>query len=231
MAKLKPILFNTAMVQKIMAGEKTETRRIVLPQPEGARFVLDCDEENRTFDLMCGNNGAGGVFCDWAETVKPKFWFGDVLYIRETWRVQSAHRFEADAKIEFRAGGPLGKIQFPGGCSDSESREAFDQFIAKWSTDSKWNPSIFMPKEAARTFLKIVDVSVERLGDIDGGGLKAEGIDRKQPYRAMRMDFRDLWNSTISADQLDELGWYANPWVFVYKFQQIGREEATHEMA
>lgn len=145
---------------------------------------------------------------------------------RETWRVQSAHRFEADAKIEFRAGGPLGKIQFPGGCSDSESREAFDQFIAKWSTDSKWNPSIFMPKEAARIFLKIVDVSVERLGDINGGGLKAEGIDRNQPYRAMRMDFRDLWNSTISADQLDELGWYANPWVFVYKFQQIGREEA-----
>ena len=88
-----------------------------------------------------------------------------------------------------------------------------------------------MPKEAARTFLKIVDVSVERLGDIDGGGLKAEGIDRKQPYRAMRMDFRDLWNSTISADQLDELGWYANPWVFVYKFRQISREEATHEMA
>lgn len=226
MAKLKPILFNTAMVQKIMAGEKTETRRVVLPQPEGARFVLDCDEENRTFDLMCGNNGAGGIFCDWAETVKPKFWFGDVLYIRETWRVQSAHRFEADAKIEFRAGGPLGKIQFPGGCSDSEAREAFDQFIAKWSTDSKWNPSIFMPKEAARTFLKIVDVSVERLGDINGSGLKAEGIDRNQPYRVMRMDFRVLWNSTISADQLDELGWYANPWVFVYKFQQIGREEA-----
>ena len=44
--------------------------------------------------------------------------------------------------------------------------------------------------------------------------------------REGRMDFRDLWNSTISADQLDELGWYANPWVFVYKFQQIGREEA-----
>ena len=60
MAKLKQILFNTEMVQKIMAGKKTETRRAVLPQPEGARFVLDCDEENRTFDLMCGNNGAGG---------------------------------------------------------------------------------------------------------------------------------------------------------------------------
>lgn len=69
MAKLKPILFNTEMVQKIMAGKKTETRRVVLPQPEGARFVLDCDEENRTFDLMCGNNGAGGIFRDWAEIV------------------------------------------------------------------------------------------------------------------------------------------------------------------
>ena len=56
MAKLKPILFNTEMVQKIMAGKKTETRRVVLPQPEGARFVLDCDEENRTFDLMCGGS-------------------------------------------------------------------------------------------------------------------------------------------------------------------------------
>ena len=43
----------------------------------------------------------------------------------------------------------------------------------------------------------------------------------------MRMDFQDLWNSTISADQLDELGWYANPWVFVYKFQQINSEEAA----
>lgn len=84
MAKLKPILFNTEMVQKIMAGKKTETRRVVLPQPEGARFVLDCDEENRTFDLMCGNNGAGGIFRDWAETVKPKFWFGDsALYQRD----------------------------------------------------------------------------------------------------------------------------------------------------
>ena len=71
-----------------------------------------------------------------------------------------------------------------------------------------------------------LDFHAKRGGEDIPGGLKAEGIDRNQPYRAMRMDFRDLWNSTISADQLDELGWYANPWVFVYKFQQIGREEA-----
>lgn len=192
----------TLRKRREIRGIKPEKR--LLNMMTGYRYLLD------TFNAHNATSALGLIFG----------------YIRETWRVQSAHRFEADAKIEFRAGGPLGKIQFPGGCSDSESREAFDQFIAKWSTDSKWNPSIFMPKEAARTFLKIVDVSVERLGDINGGGLKAEGIDRNQPYRAMRMDFRDLWNSTISADQLDELGWYANPWVFVYKFQQIGREEA-----
>lgn len=87
-------------------------------------------------------------------------------------------------------------------------------------------PLDFHAKRGGEDIPEIVDVSVERLGDINGGGLKAEGIDRNQPYRAMRMDFRDLWNSTISADQLDELGWYANPWVFVHKFQQIGREEA-----
>ena len=79
---MKPILFNTDMVRAILDSHKTVTRRVVKPQPEGARSILDCDEEKRTFDLLCGNGGVGGVFVDWAETVKAPFWPHDILYVR-----------------------------------------------------------------------------------------------------------------------------------------------------
>ena len=59
----------------------------------------------------------------------------DILYVRETWRVQAAHRFEADVRIEYKAGGPMYVIRFPGHKSDSVNRTQYDQFISKWADD------------------------------------------------------------------------------------------------
>lgn len=176
---MKPILFNTNMVERIRSGEKTMTRRLMNPQPEGAHTVLDSDDEARTFDLLCGNGGDGGRFIDWAETVKAPYWPGDILYVRETWRVQSAHRFEADVKIEFRAGGEMTTICFPGGMSQSHGRDEYDRFIEKWGVGGKWHPSIFMPKTAARIFLLVKGIWPEQLQEITEEDAFAEGYKGK----------------------------------------------------
>ena len=86
----------------------------------------------------------------------------DILYVRETWRVQAAHRFEANVRIEYKAGGPMYVIQFPGHKSDSINRTQYDQFISKWA-DDKWHSPVGMPREAARLFLLIKHVNMARL--------------------------------------------------------------------
>lgn len=97
-----------------------------------------------------------------------------------------------------------------------------------------WHPSIHMPREAARIFLRVTDVRVERLQKIDGHGVLAEGVDNGHSNPAMGkrwenmqlMAFPALWDSTIKPAARDLYGWDANPWVWVIEFEQIGREEA-----
>ena len=98
----------------------------------------------------------------------------------------------------------------------------------------KWRPSIHMPKEAARIFLRVTDVRVERLQEIDGRSVLAEGVDNghSNPTMGKRwenmqlMAFSALWDSTIKPADRDLYGWEANPWVWVIEFERISREEA-----
>ena len=111
-----------------------------------------------------------------------------------------------------------------------ESDEDFDEYIYK-ATDNltsglqKWHPSIHMPKEAARIFLRVTDVRVERLKDI--GDCTKEGIAPGTHATAHmndydeRCDFAALWNSTIPKKDLDKYGWEANPWVWVIEFERV----------
>ena len=86
-----------------------------------------------------------------------------------------------------------------------------------------------MPKEAARIFLKVTDVRVERLQDIDGQGIAREGVDNGKSNPSMgvrwenmqRLAFEELWNSTIKKKDFDIYGWDANPWVWVIEFERI----------
>ena len=203
--EMKPILFNTGMVRAILDSHKTVTRRVVKPQPEGARSILDCDEEKRTFDLLCGNGGVGGVFVDWAETVKAPFWPHDILYVRETWTVWNGnYEYKADVDDGY---GPF--------CSNC----TLDICAGGCNSILKWHPSIHMPREAARIFLRVTDVRVERVQDIDDDGVVAEGLNIGDP-------FDELWDSTIKPADHALYGWDANPWVWVIEFERITREEA-----
>ncbi len=100
----------------------------------------------------------------------------------------------------------------------------------------KWQPSIHMPKEAARIFLRVTGVRVERLQDITLDDAIAEGCQGKfigsgecvgAGWEILPEDeFADLWDSTIKKSDLDKYGWDANPWVWVIEFERISKEEA-----
>lgn len=189
MGKVHPILFNTEMVRAVLKGRKTETRRIVKPQPRKSMiyklgYCVDGDKED------IGKYGFGSLACGGhVRYVKPPCQPGDILYVRETWREHS-----------------------PG----------FPQlFIYKADysfCDVKWKPSIHMPKEAARIWLKVVNISPERLHDIDDNGVQAEGFE-------IGCYFDDIWNSTIKKTDIIRYGWNANPWVWVIEFERCEKPE------
>lgn len=87
--------------------------------------------------------------------------------------------------------------------------------------ERKWRPSIHMPKEAARLFLRVTGVRCERLQDITVDEINTEGLDvlRKTESTSFRM-WKELWDSTIKKDDLNRYGWEANPWVWVIEFER-----------
>lgn len=134
---------------------------------------------------------------------------GDVLYVRETWK------------------------QWPSSKNYSYKED--------WERDgiadiTKWKPSIHMPKEAARIFLKVTSVRVERLQDITEEQAEKEGEekcievirpDEDNPVTYIDdngyfvLGFKNLWNSTIKKADIDTYGWDANPYVWVIEFERI----------
>lgn len=238
---IKPILFNTEMVQANLDGRKNNTRRIMKPQPVDKEY---CNHEMVTFndmlpgyydgDYTCACRTCGyGVGPSGESMFKPPYVPGDILYVRETWRIQAAHRFDADVRIEFKAGGPMATIQFPGCRSQGTERREYDSFLQKWDRPG-WCPSIHMPKEAARLFLKVTNVRVERLQDITPEQARAEGCDGRCNcpssgssgslscvIRDFSVEkFKTVWDSTIKPADLDKYGWNANPWVWVIEYER-----------
>lgn len=136
---------------------------------------------------------------------------GDILYVRETW-----HKYTKR----------VGKGE---GCH-LEERYGYKASIAN-SEDAEepWRPSIHMPKEAARIWLKVTDVRVERLQDITADGIRNEGL----PSMAVHVggmdvalkEWETLWNSTIKKSDIDRYGWDANPWVWVIEFERCEKPQ------
>lgn len=224
---IKPILFNTEMVRAILDGRKTCTRRLVrfLPgeNPQWTGYIKD------GLMLYNGRNES----CIRKAPYQPE----DILYVRETWQCWRAHRYEATADIRFRAGGDDVRLQFANGNTDSINRLGYDTFVHKWfSHNGEWKPSLFMPKEAARIWLKVTDVRVERLHEITEDGAKAEGANFKngknvgfeeKMNRTAIERFTEIWNSTIKKADLDRYGWDANPWVWVIEFERCEKPEGV----
>ena len=217
---MKPILFNTENVRALLEGRKTVTRRLVKPLPKGAHDVIDYDEEEHTVDLLCGNNGEGGAFLDWAETVKAPFWTGDILYVRETFRIDYLSNIPGAGRVQYKDGTYM-DIRF--------APERYDM-MRRAQRKPGWRPNENMPREAARIFLRVTDVRVERLQEISEDGATdegcrkwCEGSDLEVPARSY---FCNLWDSTIKPKDLDAYGWEANPWVFAISFKRITKNEA-----
>ena len=227
---IKPILFNTEMVRAILDGRKRCTRRVVKPQPDEKQkfpvgFVTDSTEKKEVGCFGFGTNECGGSI----QYVKPPYGYapGDILYVRETWcalPVNEAGHMRGHCVYYYRADGDLRPEGWRG----------------------KWRPSIHMPKEAARIWLKVTDVSVERLQDITEEQACMEGTDpwdevcyENNGWHPTFSDpdsggdpnmvdgFHKLWNSTIKKSDLDRYGWDANPWVWVIEFERCEKPKGV----
>lgn len=236
--RILPILFNTEMTGSILHGKKGCTRRLVKPQqfvgmlPDKCKNALPDEflkEKHMMFKPYCDMTDSELISTAYNSPYQP----GDILYVRETWQCWRAHRYEATADIRFRAGGDDVRLQFANGYTDSIDRYAFDTFVHKWfSHNGEWKPSLFMPKEAARIWLRVTNVRVERLQDITSQGAWKEGarcacLSPVPDCAGNKTAFIEIWNSTIQKSDLDRYGWDANPWVWVIEFERCEKPEVN----
>lgn len=228
---MKPILFNTEMVRAILAGRKMVTRRVVKPQPV-------CYGPNITFDPH-----------DDFFLSKEKNWLRcrvcghDPEYSRSESNI--AHHWVPP----YRPGDILYVRE-----AWTQDGDVYRYKAGFYDQNRKWRPSIHMPREAARIFLRVAGVKVKRLQTsfFEQGSaiftLREEGIDISEQCQEciasygcpccidgesecgvldeVRGGFSDLWNSTIKPADRALCGWQANPWVWVIEFEKISREEA-----
>lgn len=190
--KERPILFSGPMVRAILDGRKTQTRRIVKPQPvpqlypntedvyfvdwHGKQWWWNCQRDHPNFfEKACPYGQPGGQ-----------------IWVRETWRVFGGREYEYQherSSVIYRA--------------DSEMRGP------DYGVCAEWRPSIFMPRWASRITLEITAVRVERLQDISEEDAKAEGFTHRE-------HFIRLWDSINSVTTFD-----TDPWVWVIEFRRV----------
>lgn len=224
---IKPILFNTEMVRAILDGRKTCTRRLVKPQPDEKHtfplgFVTDSTENKEVGCFGFGIDEYGGSI----QYAKPPYLGGDIIYIRETWTEECGkYYYRADYDSDYLDPCETLSGGYPASC---RKHLGCDGCLAT-STRIHWHPSIHMPKEAARIWLKVIDVRVERLQEMWASDVPKEGIFFTKPTTAdgMLQAFADLWNSTIKKSDIDRYGWDANPWVWVIEFERCEKPEGV----
>lgn len=208
---IKPILFNTEMVRAILDGRKSCTRRICKDANEYTVPDMDFyNADRRTYAVHNFVDKEHTEQLSIAERTCP-ICPGDILYVRETWKKA-----------------PNGYYYY----EDWQRNDIADI--------TKWKPSIHMPKEAARIWLKVMNVRVERLQEITDEQAKREGIqydecptgftwkqetDMHNCYTTQIGAMQALWNSTIKKSDLDRYGWDASPWVWVIEFERCEKPE------
>lgn len=214
---IKPILFNTEMVRAILDGRKTCTRRLVKPQPKSKLCYTFAGSDSDTWGYP--NRTAHEI---WGEEFKlpnditeeelSKRWNPPYHTVRETWcglPVNEAGHMRGHTIYYYKADGELRPKGWRG----------------------TWHPSIHMPKEAARIWLKVTDVRVERLQEITSEQICREGVEVEYPHvlngEEKRYAFSRLWDSTIKKSDLDRYGWNASPWVWVIEFERCEKPEGV----
>lgn len=222
MPKLHPILFSTPMVRGILEHRKTQTRRIIEPQPQAipsSYSFMPMDEmidkikelSNQKMEVVHRYKNAAFA------SPKPKYLPGDILWVRESF-------YE-----------PL--------CEALNGKFFYKADLVHQGWDFKCKPSIHMPFEAARIFLRITSIHPERLQDIKDPDAVAEGLetiavrdtenfyknyysqDNTKAYGCAYHSFQSLWRNIHGKH-----AWLENPWVWVIKFERITKAEAMKEV-
>lgn len=205
---IKPILFNTEMIQAILEGRKTQTRRVLKPR-HGGNLEIQADPGGVV--RLCEKNGS---IC---HGLIPQYETGDILWVRETWCKDA------------------GRYMYRANYADDEKFYRNGKEVRL-----RWSPSIHMPKNAARIFLWVTAVRLERLLDITENDAMCEGCyaGHKRPTTlwstpgfhdvtiTAKDHFFDVWESTIKPDDWDVYGINGNPWVWVIEFERVERPEA-----
>lgn len=234
---IKPILFNTRMVQAILAGEKTVTRRVVKLKYSNTHHTIKTDKygsrlieiQNDVEGETHGRNPDGTTWHRIRPYIEPQppFRKNDILYVRETWNFCNMDAEENEITFIYRAGEREDATARTVKVSD-EMLEKYEYSMAESNPD--WRPSIHMPKEAARIWLRVTDVRAERLQDITDEQAKSEGANWKngknvgweEKLKRTAIDrFSEIWDSTIKKTDIGGYGWNANPFVWVIEFERI----------
>lgn len=219
----RPIIFSAPMVRALLESRKTQTRRVLKPQPiaRDVRFNGFFGVTTLASFTLCHDGGANET-----QGVKVPYAPGDRLYVRE------AHYLTDDGECEYAV--------FAADQGDVDEHLANMQTTMAshpsidWSKHLRLRPSIHMPRWASRLTLTVTDVRVQRLQEISEADAKAEGVERLHGgYHddddvylnylrqsdgfggsgAARASFRTLWNSLHGSD-----AWAANPWVVAVSF-------------
>lgn len=228
---IKPILFNTEMVRAILDGLKTCTRRICKDANEYT--VPDMEFYNADKRTYAVHNFADKEHMEQLSTAERTCPIcpGDILYVRETWEHFDCCCCEGDEHGNCYQEPQQNVLNKSYGCY---MYRATDEIYG----DARWHPSIHMPKEAARIWLKVTDVRVERLQSITEDGAKAEGaIDNRgfihspeneyDRIHTAREHFIEIWSSTIKKSDIDRYGWDANPYVWVISFERCEKPKGV----
>lgn len=233
----RPILFGAPMVRALLDGRKTQTRRVVKPQP---LWVAEPSVPFKTPDA----DPKGIIYCPYGQP-------GDRLWVRESWRIGAWDDNDGTLCIDYRDGPRKEWVDIPERADpdgdvfrrywfqSSEDAERAnlkcdEEGRYKWEpgqSPCRWRPSIHMPRWASRILLEITGTRVERLQDISESDAKAEGAmyhdgrgighsgwrhDYKDVHADARSSFARLWQEINGDGSLT-----ANPWVFVIEFRRV----------
>ena len=231
---IKPILFNTKMVRAILDGRKSCTRRIIKPQWEECPHCKYVHNEY-IYDKLAENVYCARCGYPLVPERRAPYQPGDLLYVRETWQ----YLYELDGNEQTIE--DTGKYYYA--ATDTIPFDAYVDENGVKHDHAPWRPSIHMPKEAARIWLKVTDVRVERLQSITVEGAIREGAEGEKCHHINagafgctdcmntgwieppQVEFMQIWDSTIKKSDLDRYGWDANPYIWVIEFERCKKPQ------
>ncbi len=219
--KERGILFSAPMVRAILAGTKTQTRRVVKHRAFGA-------SDTPGYDWTFRNPRTGGCWNDVSHArmleLCPYGVIGDRLWVRETWQAweRVSHEYDEWEPLdrERRAGATWAEWL------DEHRPPDSIEYRATSESQGPWTPAIHMPRWASRILLEVTGVRVERLQAITEADAKAEGV-RPFPLDlegdcwtdgTYRTAYNYLWNEI---NGWNPNSWVANPWVWVVEFKRV----------